>query len=175
MLPDRIDGKQAEELFARLDGPGRGYLGAGKVLRILCSDTFTQRPGVARAVAAASVRASGGRLCKEAFLEAVRAGQSSAATEESVPTLRVKLSDLFEPPVPTARCRRATASSSKRVAASPFAGPTSGVALEEWASRRFASSLRTHKASPKTMSGRKREGDGAPGVGCCGKSCAARF
>ncbi|CAJ1448173.1 unnamed protein product [Effrenium voratum] len=83
MLPDRIDGKQAEELFARLDGPGRGYLGAGKVLRILCSDTFTQRPGVARAVAAASVRASGGRLCKEAFLEAVRAGQSSAATEEA--------------------------------------------------------------------------------------------
>eukprot|EP00913_Durusdinium_trenchii_P024934 g23402.t1 len=43
MRADEFDQKQAEELFDRLDWQGRGYLGAGQVLRALCSDTFALR------------------------------------------------------------------------------------------------------------------------------------
>ena len=159
---DHVDEDQAKELFARLDWQSRGYLGAGQVLRVLCSDIFAQRPNAARAVAASSVRSAGGRLYKEVFVQAVAGTRSNILTssdasmtsssDEFVPTLRVKLSDLLhiETPAPQSWSRPTTSSclhcSHCGSAKEDDQLPNSGAALEEWSSRQFVNSLRVHKA-----------------------------
>lgn len=183
---DDLDEDQANELFARLDWQSRGYLGAGQVLRVLCSDIFAQRPNAAQAVAAASVRAAGGRLYKDVFVQAVASRRSSILTssdasmtssgDEFVPTLRVKLSDLMETAAPQSWSRPTTSSClhcSHCGSVKDDQLPNSGAALEEWSSRQFVNSLRVHKApSSGNWPGKYRAMAGSePGLcdacGCC--------
>ena len=156
------------------------------MLRVLCSDIFAQRPNAAQAVAAASVRAAGGRLYKEVFVQAVASRRSSILTssdtsmtssgDEFVPTLRVKLSDLMETAAPQSWSRPTTSSClhcSHCGSVRDDQLPNSGAALEEWSSRQFVNSLRVHKApSSGNWPGKYRAMAGSePGLcdacGCC--------
>lgn len=115
------------------------------VLRVLCAGIFAKCPDGARAIAAASVRAPGGRLRKEAFVAALlttNSSRSSSVVPEDVPTLRVRLCDLFPPNGDERPCRgvRNTAVSVK--GAELDEPPRSGVALEAWASQVFFDQLR---------------------------------
>lgn len=170
----------------------------------MCSETFAQRRNTAKAVAAASVRAPGGRLHKEAFVQAATCKRSRRVTnldvfetqvsmkssdDESVPTLRVKLSDLLEaqtpalrparswsrPTVASASCAHSTSCGTAKADDQP---PASGAALEEWASRQFLSSLRAYEAPcPVNLSRRcsamsgstatSDEADLCDACGCC--------
>eukprot|EP00913_Durusdinium_trenchii_P013789 g12948.t1 len=134
---------------------------------------LAQGPNIAQAIAAASVRASGGHLQKEAFIRALQSARSAFSTSldasaallecssESMPTLRVKLSDLVKPrPGPKQpkhaspiQCARPTlvSLSAKSFSEVDDQPPSSGAALEdqsiiEWATRRFLSSLRANEA-----------------------------
>jgi len=176
------DEQLAQDLFCRLDQRGQGYLGPGKVLRVLCSGIFAECPDGARAIAAASVRAPGGHLRKEAFVAALLATNSSRSgsdVSKDVPTLRVRLCDLFPPNGPNGDerpCRgvRTTAVSVKGTELDE--PPRSGVALEAWASQVFLDQLRrTAPATGAELCSRRRprnlrpsqRGQTCESCGCC--------
>ncbi|CAE6925973.1 unnamed protein product [Symbiodinium natans] len=126
------------------------------VIRLLCSDVLAECPEGARAIATASVRAPGGRLEKEAFVTALLAAKSGqSATSEDVPTLRVRLCDLFDSAGHDrfSRGRQPTVASLRRHAQEDKA-PNSGVALEAWASQHFFEQLR--EAAPLPRKHRKQ-------------------